>query len=79
MCGRQAGDCILGKTIPLERHDVNASWPRRNSFQEHVRRHVMKGSTKAGEETVAADRHEVMHGTPARQGGVIVNMHVTRQ
>jgi hypothetical protein len=59
----------------LERENGGVSRRRRSrsgagrvAFDQHVRRHVVQNAAHAADETVAADRREVMDADVARQG-----------
>lgn len=64
------------KIIPFQGHDIDASRPRRCSFDEHIGGDIVQDAAQSANKAVASDRAEMMHAGGARDGNDIVYMNV---
>ena len=74
-CANRGG----GEVFSLEGNDVNAPRASRESFGEHVGGDILQNARQAADETVAADRSEVVDGNAAAQRGVVFHSHVSAE
>ena len=67
------------KVVSLKRHNVDAPRTGWNSFHQHEWRHIVQGAAQGADETVAANRYELMDRNASENRGMIVDMYMASQ